>query len=44
MGIQGTNLCIFLWHLKSEFLKTIFRKILNPKKPVYLKKWRLNLK
>ena len=42
IGIQGTNLYIFLWLPKSEFLKKIknlkFWKIRMPKK------WRLNLK
>ena len=44
MGIQGPNLYIFLWCLKSEFLKKIFFKILNLRKSVRLKKWLLNLK
>ena len=44
MGIQGTNLYIFLWQLKPEFKKNNFFEILNPKKSVCLKKWRLNLK
>ena len=38
MGIQGNNLCIFLWYLKSEFLKKNFFGISNPKKSVCLKK------
>ena len=44
IGIQGTNLYIFLWYPKSKFKKKIFFEILNLKISVCLKKWRLNLK
>ena len=42
MGIQGNNLYIFLWYLKSELKKKI--EILNLKNSVCLEKLRLNLK
>ena len=44
LGIQGPNLYIFLWYSKSKFLKNIFFEILNLKKSVCLKEWRLSLK
>ena len=44
VGIQGNNLYIFLWYPKSKFKKIFFFKILDLKKSVCLKKWRLNLK
>ena len=37
MGIQGTKLYIFVWHLKSEFFKKEIFEILNPKKSICLK-------